>query len=127
MSGDITEKLPEGPLAEILKELRRMNERLGAVEEKVDQRQFDTKPIWERALSEIADMRAEMREQLGAISGRLDGVDGRLDRIEAEFRQLNRRFRVLGEDIVAVRGDLQEVDLRLARLEDLAGNQGSAQ
>ena len=63
MSGDIAEKLREGPLAEILKELRRMNERMGAVEEKVDQRQFDTRRIWERALSEIADMRAEMREQ----------------------------------------------------------------
>jgi len=83
MSRDITGKLPDGALGEILKELRRISERLGAVEEKVDQRQFETKSIWERSLSEITDLRSEVtdlrseiREEFGAVKSRLDRLEG---------------------------------------------------
>ena len=62
MSGDITEKLPDGPPAEILLELREIKQRLTAVEERIEQRQLDSKPIWERAVVEISETRSEVQK-----------------------------------------------------------------
>jgi len=70
--------------------------RLVALEERADERLRETKPIWEQALKEIADMREEMR---------------------AGFHNIERQIGVLSRDIVRLRADQDGYDERLARLE----------
>lgn len=103
MSGDITEKLPDGPLAEILVELKEIKQRLTAVEERIEQRQLDTKPIWERALAEISETRNEV-QKLGA-----------------DFREVKRNMRGLNDSLLHIVGELREMDERLAQLESQTG------
>src|SRR2546423_15315536 len=55
--------------------------RLDAIEQKLEQRQLETKPIWERALQEIAETRAEMRVEFS--------------KVHAELRDVNQRVRTL--------------------------------
>jgi chromosome segregation ATPase len=103
MSRDLTEDLPDGPLGEILLELRAIKQRLTAVEEKIDQRQLETKPIWERALAEISETRNEVQK------------------LASDFREVKRNVRGLNDSLLNMVGELREMDERLARLESQLG------
>jgi chromosome segregation ATPase len=70
--------------------------RLSGLEEKVEKRAVETKPIWERALSEIAELRNETH---------------------AGFRNVERQVGVLSKDIVQLRADVAEVTERLNNVE----------
>ena len=75
MSEDTTRNLPGGDMGEVLSILRSMNTRLTALEDKVESRLHDTRPIWEQVLN------------------RLTGVEERLGKLEDEFFWFGRNFR----------------------------------
>ncbi|HKV39504.1 MAG TPA: hypothetical protein VJX67_09850 [Blastocatellia bacterium] len=66
--------------------------RLTSLESTIQERQFDTKPIWERALAEIVDVRSDTRE-------------------------MKRNLRTLNDNMMGIQGNLREMDERLAHLE----------
>ena len=49
--------------------------RLDSIEQKLEQRQLETKPIWERALQEITETRAEMRDEFSKVHAELRDVN----------------------------------------------------
>ena len=104
MSDDATQNLPNGPsfeervlarldsIQERIQVLDVIEERLKALEDQNERRAMDTKPIWERALAEIL----EVKEGLGDVVRKID---------------------VLSRDIVKVRADQVRVEDRLDKLE----------
>jgi hypothetical protein len=60
---------------------------------KLEERQFDTKPIWERALAAIV----EIHDELKAINSRLNGIDQRFDAIDKRFDAIDQRFDVIDQ------------------------------
>ena len=66
--------------------------RLQALEDQVERRALETKPVWERALAEIL----ELRQSLSNVERKID---------------------VLSRDIVQVRADQAHVESRLEKLE----------
>jgi hypothetical protein len=73
-----------------------MDGRLTAVEEKVDRRLQETRPIWERVLAELAELRRELGQGL---------------------RRVERHVDILNHDLLEVRGDLRHLDERVTKLE----------
>ena len=69
-----------------------IDERLQALEAQAERRALETKPIWERALAEIL----ELRQSLSNVERKID---------------------VLSRDIVQVRADQAHVESRLEKLE----------
>ena len=97
MSEEQTDRLEGGTPFEIrvLRELSNINQRLSGLEtrlttleEKVDARLHDTRPIWEAVLS------------------RLDSIEARLDRIEAKLD-------VFSKDLIETRTDVEMLKKRL--------------
>ena len=70
--------------------------RLTMLEEKVDRRLQETRPIWERVLAEIAELRGELSQGL---------------------RRVERQIDVLNHDNLEVRADLRHLDERVTKLE----------
>ena len=66
----------------------------------------DTRPIWERALAEIL----EVKERMGGIEERMGGI-------EKEVRQLRRQSERLIKDLFTARTNIDELDSRVADLE----------
>jgi tetrahydromethanopterin S-methyltransferase subunit G len=94
MSEDRTANLPTNhPFEErVMMLLSGIDSRLANIEsrlEALESRQYNTKPIWERALNEIAETRVEMNEKFEGVNERLDSVD--------------RRIAVLAGDVIKVR------------------------
>ena len=84
-----------------------LDARLTAVEEKVDRRLQETRPIWERALAEIAGLRAEMQE----------GFEKLRSELNRGLRRVERHVDILNHDILGVRADLLHLDERVTKLE----------
>jgi predicted nucleic acid-binding Zn-ribbon protein len=115
MSEDPTQKLPNSPsfeervLAELAairseqaatrRDIAPLDARLTALEDKVDARLRETRPIWESMQQQLTQMQAQM----SAIETRMGAMEKTLDDI---------RFR-----ITELYGDSIEVRARIARLE----------
>jgi hypothetical protein len=98
MSEDETKTLAGGSLLEqILRKLEVMDTRLQFVERKIEERGFDTKPIWEKALVEIMEVNRRVttidkkidvfsRDMLNLRAEQL-GIEERLRKLEAEHER----------------------------------------
>ncbi len=108
MSEEITQNIPDGRSFEervfarfdaLDAGMRDMNTRLTALEERVDQRLKETRPIWEQVLV------------------RLDAMEKRFGRFERNLDNLNRKFRVFNEDILTWQNQQEDLEERVSKLE----------
>ncbi len=97
MSEDATQNLPNGDLKLILSRLDSIDKRFGTLEEKVDRRLQETRPIWESVLEQLKE------------------VNTRLTRVEDENKDFRRMFRSAFSDLSRIQGDLED---RLDKLEE---------
>lgn len=103
MSEEPTNILPHNDLARILDYLESIVARL----EKLEARAYDTKPIWENALKEITDTRAEMRA----------GFEKQRSDMEAGLRRVEHKIDVLNQNILDARADQRELEERVSKLD----------
>src|SRR5258705_5423610 len=116
---------------------------------KLEDRQSDTKPIWEQALAAIAETNRvmlagfdEFRRQLESINARLDSMDIRFDSMDAKLealrdkvesgydilhtdlenglRGVERKIDVLNKNILDLQAYQRYVDSRLEKIESQA-------
>ena len=106
MSEDLTQQLPDGDMKQVLALLNSINERLTALEEKVDRRLQETRPIWEQVLSRLTE-----------IETRLGSVEKRLEKVEDEVYTFNRKMRVYYDDLLKMQDKQEDFDERLRQLE----------
>jgi chromosome segregation ATPase len=94
MSEENTQNMPDGRSFEerVFARFDALDARLTKLEERVDARLHETRPIWEAVLS-------------------------RLDNIESEMKAINRRVRVLHDDILRAREDQEDLRERVTKLE----------
>lgn len=84
MSEETTQNLPNDGLQQILARLDSIGARLTTLENKVDRRLQETRPIWEQVLARLDNLENEMRNG---------------------FRRLERQVGLLAEDVLIVRAD----------------------
>jgi archaellum component FlaC len=78
-----------------------MDERFNGIDarlQKLEAKQYDTKPIWERALAEIAETRNEIREELRRVGDKIDILNKNILEAQADTRGLERRVSKLESD-----------------------------
>ncbi|PYT07541.1 MAG: hypothetical protein DMF60_06850 [Acidobacteria bacterium] len=88
-------------------EFQEVKVRITTLETTVNKHSYETKPIWERALAEIAATRAELAETRTELRAELK--DG--------FRKLGAKMDVLNNDLLTVRGDQRLLEKRVEDLE----------
>ena len=108
--------------------------RVGALESHSERRALETKPIWERALAEIGEVKSELGEvksELGGVKGELGAVKGELgavksgltevkDRVgalEGATRLMARKLDILNRDLTTLRAEQLGLEDRVERLE----------
>jgi DNA repair ATPase RecN len=113
MSEDRTQQLPGDGMNQVLTLLNSINARLTTLEEKVDRRLQETRPIWEQVLSRLTDVET----RLGNVETRLDNVGKRLEKVESEVYIFSRKLRVYYDDLIKMQDTQEDFDERLRRLE----------
>jgi chromosome segregation ATPase len=96
-----TENMPDCRSFEerVLARLDSIDGRLGSLETQAERRALETKPIWERALAELL----EVKEHLTAL--------------EQASNQIVRKIDVLAKDMLTMRADQTGLEYRLDKLE----------
>ena len=120
MSGDVTQQLPDGDMKQVLALLNSINGRLTALEEKVDRRLQETRPIWEQVLSRLTEIETRLTDieaRLSGVESRLDNVEKRLEKVEGEVYSFNRKMRVYYDDLLKMQDKQEDFDERLRQLE----------
>jgi DNA repair exonuclease SbcCD ATPase subunit len=98
MSEDLTQPLPNDGVQLILRSLENLNGRMTALEDKVDRRLQETRPIWEQVLSRLDGVEA----RLNSIEARLDRVEARLDSIEARLDKIEARLDKVESEVLNI-------------------------
>jgi chromosome segregation ATPase len=134
MSEETTQDLPQDGVRLILSRLDSIDSRLTALEDKVDRRLQETRPIWEQVLVRLDAVEGQLvsfggrmdsfEGRLVSFESRLDGFEKRLDDFGIELRASLRRFeRSVGEmakDVPEVRGYQNDMESRMDKLESKA-------
>ena len=100
MSEDRTQSLPGGDLGEVLSILRSIDGRLTALEDKVERRLQDVRPIWEQVLE------------------RLTKVETRLKKLEDEVFMLRRKFDAWTGDVALLRLKQEDLEERFEEFKE---------
>ncbi len=127
MSEEPTQNLPQDGVRQILARLDSIDSRLdnvegrlSALEDKVDRRLHDTRPMWEQVLVRLDAVEG----QLVSFGARTDGFEKRLDDFGLELRSSLRRFErsvgKLANDVLEVRGYQDDLEARMDKLESKA-------
>ncbi len=104
MSEDATKNLSsDDKLDLILAEIKTLNVRVAALEAK----SYDTRPIWERALAEILELKE-----------RQSGVETGLQEVRKEVRQFRRQMEQMIVTQAQIQADIRDLDIRVATLEE---------
>ena len=98
-SDDLTKDLPtEDKLESLISLVRNLasdvseiKSRLGALEDKVDKRLHDTRPIWEAVQSQLA----QMSESLSDINHKITILHGDVLQVRTDQRKTNQRIETL--------------------------------
>ena len=122
MSEETSQHIPDGRSFEervfarfdaLAASIRGLDARLTSLEEKVDQRLKETRPIWEQMLA-----------RLDGIDARLEGMDAHLEKfevrlaaIEKNVDYIKRKFRIFNEDILSWQNQQEDLEERVSKLE----------
>ena len=109
MSEDLTNKLPRtdsDKLNEILTRVNGLDSRLAHVEETMEQRLHDTRPIWQKVLADIT----HLQEGQSVIRERLIEMN-------STIRDVNRDQIVINDVMRRIQMDLHTMDGRLYNIE----------
>jgi chromosome segregation ATPase len=113
VSEDRTQQLPDDGVRLILA-------RLTALEDKVDRRLQETRPIWEQVLARLTNVEGELanvKEELVNVKEGLTKVEIRLGKVEDEVDSLGRKFRVFNRDILKLQNQDDDLTERMDRIE----------
>jgi hypothetical protein len=103
MSEDTTRNLPGGDLGEVLSLLRSVSTRLTALEEKVERRLQDTRPIWEQVLDRLTNVEQKLTEAEERLTKGLK-------KVQDEVFMLRRKFDAWAGDVGLLR--MKQEDLK---------------
>ena len=88
--------------------------------EKLENKQYDTRPIWEQVLGRLDSMDARMDSFDGrfeAINGQFDAINGQLVAINGRFEEINGHFEAINGQFKGVNTRFDSIDARFAQLD----------
>jgi predicted nucleic acid-binding Zn-ribbon protein len=127
MSEELTQPLPQDGVRLILARLDSIDSRLTTLEDKVERRLQDTRPIWEQVLVRLEAVEGQLISfdgRMVSFGSRMDGFETRLDDFGSELRSSLRSFErqvgQLAEDVLKVRADQRGLEKRMDEIESKA-------
>ena len=136
MSEETTQNLPQGNLGLILVRLDSIDSRLGNVEnrlsnvgnrlymleDKVDRRLQETRPIWEQVLVRLDGVESRfdgMESRFGGLESKVETeVTGLREEVRAGFRRFERAMVAQFTEVSETRGDQRDLEKRVEKLEE---------
>ena len=105
MSEDLTKKLQKGD-DNVALILQNIDSRLQRLEQKVDERLHDTRPIWEKVLADVAQLQEGQTR-----------LEGDVHEINVSIRDIYYKIEVFNDTMLNVQAKHRDMDRRVRALE----------
>jgi chromosome segregation ATPase len=112
MSEDLTKKLPRGD-DNVALILQNIDSRLQRLEQTVEERVHDTRPIWQKVLADIE----QLQQGQTRLEGDMHEIKGEVHEIKVSIRDIYYKMDVLNETMLNVQAKHRDVDGRVRELE----------
>ena len=123
MSEDLTKKLPKTDsekLSLVLTIVENLETRVDNLEQKVEERLYDTRPIWQKVVADIAQLQ-QGQVQLQEGQARFQEAQGRLEGdvrdIKISMRDMTRKMGGLYESMIGIQAEYRELNHRTLDIE----------
>ena len=100
---------------QVLAQLKSLDGRLASLEKKEDERAYDTKPIWNRVLSEISEVKTEV----SGLKTDVSGLKTDVSELKTEVSELNKRvgnidrkLEIMNTELLQVKSDVRALERR---------------
>jgi len=91
--------------------------RLSTVEEQISKQALDTKPIWERALAEILEVKQKVDEVKAELKAEISELRADVSEVKADVKDIKRKITVLTQDMMQLRADQLGLERRMDALD----------
>ena len=116
MSEDLTKKLPKTDsekISLILTTVQTLETRVTNLENRVEERLYDTRPIWQQVVADIA----QLQEGQTHLASDVHEMRGEVHEIKVSIRDVYLKMEVLNDTMLNVQAKHRDVDLRVRELE----------
>jgi uncharacterized protein YlxW (UPF0749 family) len=120
MSEDVTQNLSgsqNDALAQILSAVRNLGTRVDSLEKKVEERLYDTRPIWERVVEDIGQLQEGQSRLQSDVTQLREGQDSLRREVNTGLRDINRKFSIFNDTLTQMQADYRDIYDRVRDLE----------
>jgi predicted RNase H-like nuclease (RuvC/YqgF family) len=120
MSEDLTQNLQgsqHDALAQILSAVQHLGTRVDSLEKKVEERLYDTRPIWEKVVEDIGQLREGQTRLQTDVTQLREGQDSLRSEVNTGLRDIDRKFSVLNDNLLQMKVDYRDMYDRVRDLE----------
>jgi archaellum component FlaC len=113
MSEDLTQNLSgsqKDVLAQILSAVQHLGTRVDSLEKKVEERLYDTRPIWEKVVEDIGQLKTDVTQLR-------EGQDSLRREVNTGLRDINRKFSIFNDTLTQMQADYRDIYDRVRDLE----------
>ena len=106
----------------VLAQLESLDNRLASLEKREEVRAYDTKPIWNRVLTEISELNTKVSGLDTKVSGldtkvseldtKVSELDTKVLELDKHMRSFDRKLDVMNKDLLQVKADLYGREMR---------------
>ncbi len=101
--------------AQLLDMVQQLNARLTTLEDKVERRLMETRPIWEAMQAQLNDVQS----RLISVEAKVDDMQEQLLHIDSKVGSIDVQMGELAVELLGMRGDHRGMQKRIVRLEKL--------
>jgi predicted RNase H-like nuclease (RuvC/YqgF family) len=127
MSEDLTRNLQgsqHDALAQILSAVQNLGTRLDSLEKKVEERLYDTRPIWEKVVEDIRQLQegqtklqTDVTQLQNNVTQLREGQDSLRREVNTGLRDINRKFSISNDTLTQMQADYRDIYDRVRDLE----------
>ena len=99
----------------VLAQLESLDGRLASLEKREEERDYDTKPIWNRVLTEISELKIEVSEVKTDVSGMKTDVSElktEVSELHKHMDNFDRKLDIVNKDLLQVKSDVRALEMR---------------
>ena len=116
MSEDLTNKLPKGD-DNVARILQNIDSRLQSLEQKVEERLHDTRPIWQKVGADIAQLQEGQRQLQEGQRQLVETIASGFGAVIKSIRDIYYKMDVLNQTMLSIQANHRDVDSRVRDLE----------
>jgi outer membrane murein-binding lipoprotein Lpp len=127
MSEDLTQNLhgsQNDALAQILSAVQNLGTRVDSLEKKVEERLYDTRPVWEKVVQDIGQLQegqtrlqTDVTQLQSNVTQLREGQDSLRGEVNTGLRDINRKFSIFNDTLTQMQADYRDIYDRVRDLE----------